>query len=266
MKTRSSYVAAGFFSFLLAMLLLTNCSKDEAFVEPQNEALVSQNLDIPVIPGEIAVYMTEAEKAAFYASKPTTAPASAEVQEREGDERTWHAFFAYGDIKGNKYPILSQCDNPPMAEICPIPGNCPDVENYVGYAALWAGKATMEGFGQMKQYYSDFVCGIENGVETGWNVVAYKKGENDLEFRVHGTPYTLIYNEDGTVSVDWKISICSASKPNSLCWSYSTGVFKEMEGDGTVTCRWRGSPINFYAPLFEPFIPAKLLTWGWLYY
>ena len=251
---------------LLATLLLTNCSKDESFIPSQEENLLTQNLEIPVIPAEVAIYLTEAEKEAFYASKPTYTPSSGDISGRDDIPRSWHPFFAIGDAGGTKYPVLSNCDNPTVAEICPIPENCPDQTQWMGYAALWAGKASMNGVGIVKQYYSDFVCGIENGVETGWDIVAYKKGVNDLQFRVYGTPYTVLFNEDGTVSVEWKISICTASKPNSLCWSYSTGEFKDMEGDGTVTFRWTGSPYNFYFPMYQPFIPVKLMAWGWLYY
>jgi hypothetical protein len=260
MKTKNAFLKIGFFVFLLTAMLLVNCTKDENALVTQG-TLTTENV---VIPDEIAMYLTDAEEADFYASKPTTPPTTDGVNAREG---AWRPFFVSGNIEGNKYPLLANCDLPPAALIVPNEEDVLNVpENYVGYVGLWAGKATMEGFGPINQFYDDFVCGMNTSVENGLHNGSFKRGNGALYWGPYGTPYTVKFNEDGTVSVESKISICNAARATKNCFTYSTGVFEKMEGDGTITWRWTGNPVNFTSPLFEPFKTAHMMSWGWLFY
>jgi len=262
MKTKNAFLKLGFFAFLLMAVLLVNCTKDENTLPLMTQGdLTSENV---VIPDEIAMYLTDTEEAEFYANRPTAPPTLDGVQAREG---AWHPFFVEGKIDGYKYPLLSNCDNPPIAQIVADKLDTFNVaDNYVGYAALWAGKANMEGFGPVNQFYSDFVCGVNTPVESGWQNVSFKKGDGEMYFRDYGTPFNVKYYENGTVSVESKISICNTLRPNDLCWAYSTGVFKNMEADGTIAWRWTGNPANFSSPFFEPFATSHMMAWGWLFY
>ncbi len=257
MKTKKLLLKIGFFFLLLTAMLLVNCTKDEITMDD----LTKENV---VIPDEIAMYLTAEEEAEFYASKPTVSPTSNGVQAREG---AWHAFFVSGNVEGKKLPLLTNCDLPPAALIIPSendPLNNPD--EYVGYAGLWAGKANMVGFGPVKQFYDDFICGMETAVQNGWHNGSFKRGNGELYWGPFGTPYTVKLNENGTMSIESKISICNAANPTETCWAYSTGVFEKMEGDGTINWRWTGDPVNFTTPLFEPFRTSHIMSWGWMFY
>jgi len=268
MKTRNALLKTGFFVCMLTAMtmFLVNCTKDESLMQIAKNNPTSEYVKIPT---EIAMNLTAAEQAEFYTSKPDYTPATVGVEGREAG--AWHPFFASGYVEGGKYPLLSNCDNPPIAEICPaidMPGMefCNDASQYVGYVALWAGNTDVDGFGPMKQFYTDYVCGMETGVQDGWHNGSFKKGNGSLHWRPYGTPFTSTVNEDGTVSIDSKISICNPLRPDKMCWSYSTGYYKNMDGDGTINWRWTGDPNNFVSPIFEPFAKSHLMSWGWLYY
>lgn len=277
MKKRISFFAAGVFLFLLAALLLTNCSKDESFIQSQEENLLTQNLDIPVIPAEVALYMTEAEKAAFYAGPPSYTPSPANgttaTGEREKKEtkrpKKWRPFFAFGEVGGSWYPVLENCNYPPLANVCYQPGDCPDPSAWIGYFVPWAGEATMTGYGKVNLTYDSYACG-QTPVDQAWGNGTYEKDDNILHWCAYWPPneppYTIEIIDEDTWSVTWKISICNASNPNPLCWGYSTGDFEDSEGDGTITYRWTGNTSSFYPNFFAPLNPAQITAWGWLYY
>jgi hypothetical protein len=259
MKTRNAFLKSRLLCCVLTAMLLASCSKEESVTQLAKESLTTQNLDIPA---EIAMYLTESEKAEFYANKPNYTPASAGVNERD---KIWHPFFVSGSVAGSKLPVLGNCDVPAAAEICPFE-DCIEEELWTGYAALLAGKATMTGVGEGNQFYSSFVCGIENKVETGLISGSYKKGNGELYWRPVERTFKTQLNADGTVSIDWQVNVCNAAAPDPLCLSYSSGDFKNVEGNGTVNYRLIGSPNNFLSEIFEPFTTSHLMGWGWLYY
>lgn len=281
MKTKNAFSKIGFFVLLLSAMaiFLTNCVKDESIAEMAKQGPDAQFVTIPA---DIAMYLTDEEEAEFYASKPNYVPGYGSLEAREAGE--WHPFFAAGKVDGAKYPVLNNCDNPPIASICPsidAPGfeinpdpndltnvvnMCSDPSQYVGYAALWSGNVNVAGYGAMKQFYSDFACGVGTAVENGWHNGSFKTGSSSLHWRPFDAAYTVSANEDGTVSVDSRISICNPLRPEKMCWAYSTGDFKNVTGDGTINWRWTGNPANFTTQLFEPFATAHMMAWGWLYY
>lgn len=261
MTKRIFNLASGITLITLFVLLLANCTKDDSFIAKAENELTSES---PVVPIEVATYLSEAEMLAFYDSKPTHLPASAGVELRS--DKTWHPFFASGDVGGFKYPLLGYCDNPPIANICPAAVMCQDPSAFTGYAVMYAGKAMIEGYGQVNQFYSNFVCGVGTPVEDGIHNSSFKRGVSNLHLRAVGNEFTKKVNNDGTVTVDWAASICNAASPNDGCWDYSSGDFKGVQGEGTINCRLITKSANIPASLFDELKPGKLISWGWLYY
>lgn len=260
MKIKFSFVYIGLCFFLFATLFLVQCTKDKNLTEVAD----SQAIDIPEIPPEVAAYLTEEQKATFYAGPPTDmAKPDDEISLRNPRQKKWRPFFAWGEATGTFFPLLANCDDPLSAEICFDQNDCPDETAWEGLASYAVGDAVMTGYGQVTQTLQNYICGLV-GPENGWLNGTYEKGGDRLQYRPYGIP-TVTFNEDNTVDIYFEIIVCNANAPvlDPLCWSYNTGDLAEAEG--VINWNWNG-PVQglFSTPFID--VPATIVTWGWLYY
>lgn len=260
MKQRFSLAFMEAFLIFFAVVFWPGCTRDDSDTQPSS---LQATDDSPQIPGEIAAYLSGEEIAAFLASRPTYTPSSAQDRGEQGKRpKKWRPFYAWGDVVGHFYPLLTNCNDPLTAVICFAPGDCPDQSAWVGYfGGFIDNEGHMTGYGKVDQSWQRFVCG-PLGTPGGQLNGSYEKDEHLLQFRPAGPP-ALTFNDDGAVNLDFPMSVCNATYPNPACWQYSAGDFHDSEG--TFTWRLTTDFSNFFAPMFADQL-GHVTAWGWLYY
>lgn len=255
----------------LTAMLVFSCAKTEepALVAGDQKSDLRSNVND--IPSEVAQWLTEAEIAAFWASKPTKEP-PAHKEKGEKRPKKWRPFFVWGETIGRNLPVLSACPTMPdpnpgyaNAQICFNPGDCPGIPvgppltpPFVGYVD---GEGHMSGYGKIIQEWKRFVCPAAPPRLNG----AYVKDEHRLHWRP--LPGAAIEFKDGLYRTTLTMKVCNAALPlDEQCWALSTGDFDDSDG----TFKYRIiTTWNFAAPPPLPFfatLPAYRIAWGWVWY